>query len=175
MIHFSIFTSFQNNFPNNDRTKINTAESHYSPRTLLCWGLRSVWSASVCSGIVFLVCEGVKKLVCVCSIIVCSGIRVIASTEQHFLLNYLLARTSFMHVMHVPYTYSVRINFERKRSILSLKPPVKHLFSKYQNAPNSFILRFYKKSKKYASCSFWWGIQHRSRIWNRTLTANMSG
>ena len=42
-----IFTSFQNNFPNNVWTKIDKPESDLPRRTLFSRGLRSFWGASV--------------------------------------------------------------------------------------------------------------------------------
>ena len=78
-------------------------------------------------------------------------IQVIAGTKQRFLekkqknvgTNYVDLRT------YCAYDSSTRqkIDFELKGGILSLKPPGKHLLSKYGNAPNKPILRFYKKSK----------------------------
>ena len=61
----SIFVSYFKSCENRVPTKIHTTESDSLSRILVCWGPKSFWSVSVCTGIMFLVFWESQSGVCV--------------------------------------------------------------------------------------------------------------
>ena len=103
---WSILTFFQNNFPNNARTKLYQAILDLPRWILLCQDPRSFWGAMVCFGIILFSFFKEVELVCVCSIIECLRAWAIRShvVQNNVFLNFFLnseAWISYTHVMRV--------------------------------------------------------------------------